>query len=169
MPLDDQIHQCDGGCLAAFGYCLTTGIWIGGETAKQPAIPIETLKVPWPRQSSVLDQGRVMREYQEKERIAEVRRIARERRLAQEEQYRVAILEREQDPTFRLRNRRAEVITDLIMLKGSECGLCGEVVDESDCEIDHIHPRSAGGGDELENLHLVHPICNRRKGARYAA
>jgi hypothetical protein len=46
------------------------------------------------------------------------------------------------------------------------CGYCG--VREEDAgsllELDHFKPRSAGGGDELENLVYCCPTCNRLKG-----
>ncbi len=46
------------------------------------------------------------------------------------------------------------------------CGYCG--VREEDAgsllELDHFRPRSAGGGDELENLVYCCPTCNRLKG-----
>jgi hypothetical protein len=34
----------------------------------------------------------------------------------------------------------------------------------SELEIDHFQPRSAGGGDELDNLVYCCPTCNRLKG-----
>lgn len=33
-------------------------------------------------------------------------------------------------------------------------------------EVDHIYPRSRGGGDELSNLQVLCSICNTKKGAR---
>lgn len=46
------------------------------------------------------------------------------------------------------------------------CGYCG--VREEDAgsllEVDHFKPRSASGGDELENLVYCCPTCNRLKG-----
>lgn len=49
---------------------------------------------------------------------------------------------------------------------GYTCGLCGEDVEPTDVHIDHIHPKSLGGGDELENLQVAHSLCNIRKGAK---
>lgn len=46
------------------------------------------------------------------------------------------------------------------------CGLCGYFVDEKDCHIDHIHPWSLGGSDDLSNLQVSHARCNMRKGAK---
>jgi 5-methylcytosine-specific restriction endonuclease McrA len=34
--------------------------------------------------------------------------------------------------------------------------------------LDHIRPRSKGGGDEPENLQLAHAVCNKRKGNQWA-
>lgn len=37
---------------------------------------------------------------------------------------------------------------------------------ESDnVDIDHITPISEGGSDELSNLRISHPSCNRKHGA----
>lgn len=33
-----------------------------------------------------------------------------------------------------------------------------------DVNIDHIKPIEAGGTNDLENMQLVHPICNVKKG-----
>jgi 5-methylcytosine-specific restriction endonuclease McrA len=49
---------------------------------------------------------------------------------------------------------------------GYICGLCLGPVEPADVHIDHIHPVSLGGGNELENLQVAHSLCNIRKGAR---
>jgi hypothetical protein len=46
------------------------------------------------------------------------------------------------------------------------CGYCGVREEDVGCEleIDHFRPKSAGGGDELENLVYCCTTCNRHKG-----
>ena len=46
------------------------------------------------------------------------------------------------------------------------CGYCGVHEEEAGSllEIDHFQPRSADGGEEVENLVYCCPTCNRRKG-----
>lgn len=46
------------------------------------------------------------------------------------------------------------------------CGYCGVHENEvgSELELDHFHPRTAGGSDELENLVYCCSACNRIKG-----
>ena len=43
---------------------------------------------------------------------------------------------------------------------------CGRPIDieRDDVDIDHITPRADGGGDEIENLRLMHASCNRSRG-----
>ena len=49
------------------------------------------------------------------------------------------------------------------------CGICALPVGaEEPTAIDHIVPFSLGGGDEAENLRIVHARCNTRRGAWYA-
>jgi len=48
----------------------------------------------------------------------------------------------------------------------SICGICGDLVPPHDIHIDHIHPYSLGGRDDLDNLQVAHSLCNIRKGAR---
>ena len=44
------------------------------------------------------------------------------------------------------------------------CELCGVSAAEMALEVDHIQPRSLGGGDELSNLQALCYRCNARKG-----
>ncbi len=46
------------------------------------------------------------------------------------------------------------------------CAGCGKKFDEENLEIDHIIPKSKGGGSHYENLHLFCGNCNRLKGNR---
>lgn len=46
---------------------------------------------------------------------------------------------------------------------GYRCRSCGT---DHDLSIDHINPRSAGGGHQLENLQTLCRACNSAKGAR---
>lgn len=69
--------------------------------------------------------------------------------------------------------RRVMSKNELAARDGTECAECAAAVDldlswpDLMCgSVDHIHPRSRGGGDDPENLQLVHLICNLRKGAR---
>lgn len=62
---------------------------------------------------------------------------------------------------------------------GTDCYLCGEPIDltirsgpkgsRRGPSIDHVYPRSRGGGDELENLRLAHWGCNRDKWTEVVA
>lgn len=55
-------------------------------------------------------------------------------------------------------------------LPDGPCGLCGEPVDralvhphpDSPC-VDHIKQRVEGGTDDLDNLRVVHFVCNARR------
>jgi 5-methylcytosine-specific restriction endonuclease McrA len=45
------------------------------------------------------------------------------------------------------------------------CGLCHTpVLPGVAWEVDHITPRSLGGGHEDANLRLTHKLCNARRG-----
>ena len=46
---------------------------------------------------------------------------------------------------------------------GFQCVLCGASGKESQLEIDHIHPVSAGGNDSMSNLRTLCFKCNRGK------
>ncbi|WP_326742640.1 HNH endonuclease [Streptomyces sp. NBC_01768] len=46
-----------------------------------------------------------------------------------------------------------------------QCFYCGGAFTDADpCEVEHVHPRAAGGRDELSNLVPAHRSCNHMKG-----
>ena len=44
------------------------------------------------------------------------------------------------------------------------CELCGIPADEKNIEVDHIHPKSLGGADDLSNYQALCYSCNSAKG-----
>ena len=53
---------------------------------------------------------------------------------------------------------------EILRRDGYRCQYCGRQI--SQLTIDHIVPRSKGGGHSWENLVAACPQCNRRKGGR---
>ena len=49
---------------------------------------------------------------------------------------------------------------------GGRCALCGATNQERLLDVDHIRPRSKGGGNEYANLQVLCSKCNRAKGNR---
>lgn len=49
------------------------------------------------------------------------------------------------------------------------CNGCRQQYLMKDFDVDHIHPRAKGGGDEIENLQLLCGDCNQRKRDRTMA
>lgn len=47
---------------------------------------------------------------------------------------------------------------------GGMCALCGATNKERPLDVDHIRPRSKGGGNEYANLQVLCSKCNRAKG-----
>ena len=46
-----------------------------------------------------------------------------------------------------------------------KCVKCGKSYRASDMDVDHILPKSCGGGNNRENLQCICKHCNRSKGA----
>jgi 5-methylcytosine-specific restriction endonuclease McrA len=46
------------------------------------------------------------------------------------------------------------------------CGICGELVERDNFQVDHVIPISRGGASMYDNVQVTHRICNQRKGAR---
>lgn len=64
-------------------------------------------------------------------------------------------------------------IAEIVDRDGTDCGICGRAVDlwlpfpEGDSSsVDHVVPRSLGGGDDISNYQLAHLRCNILKGNR---
>jgi len=64
-----------------------------------------------------------------------------------------------------VRSKRIKLARKVIKSGNFDCPLCVEPMVLSECNIDHIIPRSKGGGDAMQNLQLTHVICNSRRGA----
>ena len=47
------------------------------------------------------------------------------------------------------------------------CSECGQALSFAEAEVDHIRPFSEGGETVVRNGALIHPLCNRAKGARW--
>lgn len=77
---------------------------------------------------------------------------------------------------FRDARTRAEWRELLLLKQKGRCGLCGHrfplesqgfdpsVYVALAATFDHIVARSNGGADDLENLRLVHAVCNKMRG-----
>ena len=65
----------------------------------------------------------------------------------------------------------SEVRDEVRHLYHYRCGYCGvhEAAVGCELEIDHFWPKSAGGGDELENLVYCCTSCNRHKSSFWRA
>lgn len=68
---------------------------------------------------------------------------------------------------------RQQLALKLYQRQQGICPYCGgDLIDPADqeawsrmpCHIDHIIPFARGGGNEEENLQLLHPGCNQKKG-----
>jgi 5-methylcytosine-specific restriction endonuclease McrA len=70
---------------------------------------------------------------------------------------------RMRQPTVRLSRR------NLMLRDGFTCQYCAHRGPTHDLDIDHVLPRSRGGGDSWENLVTACQPCNRKKGRRTPA
>jgi 5-methylcytosine-specific restriction endonuclease McrA len=113
------------------------------------------------------------REFRAREaaRINEERRrkraVSPERYRAMQRAYyaanREVIIERVKARNFR---RRWVDLEELIARDGLLCGICGDFLDPGLADVDHVHPKSLGGSNDLSNLQLAHVTCNRSKQAK---
>jgi 5-methylcytosine-specific restriction endonuclease McrA len=52
-----------------------------------------------------------------------------------------------------------------LLRKSDKCAICGvKFSSMRDITLDHIIPKSKGGGNDLQNLQLAHERCNMEKG-----
>lgn len=60
----------------------------------------------------------------------------------------------------RMRAKRANIYAK----SGGRCRYCGKELQPTEMTIDHIHPRSKGGGNHPKNLTAACKTCNSQKG-----
>ena len=53
----------------------------------------------------------------------------------------------------------------LLAMQDGICPMCSTIIDlnEESVEVDHIMPKSEGGGDNLKNLAVLHKECHLKK------
>jgi len=54
----------------------------------------------------------------------------------------------------------------VILRDRGRCRLCGATADEAELVVDHLHPVSKGGKNDIENLRTLCKPCNSGKGAK---
>lgn len=69
----------------------------------------------------------------------------------------------------------ARLAAAVVEMYGPTCWLCGGAIDleaprrsPAGLSVDHVVPRSAGGGHDLANLRPAHYLCNLKRGNRPA-
>lgn len=60
-------------------------------------------------------------------------------------------------------SNRPKIKTRLFRERGNKCQWCFERMKYNEATIDHIKPVRDGGGNELENLQLLHSECHELK------
>lgn len=58
------------------------------------------------------------------------------------------------------KGKTRRVLKAILERDGTDCWLCGKHMPENDRTIEHLNPRSLGGGDEMDNLAAAHRQCN---------
>lgn len=58
-------------------------------------------------------------------------------------------------------SKAAKTRAKLLGRDGDECWFCGTAMGD-DCTIEHLVPKSRGGGNKLDNYALAHAACNQR-------
>lgn len=48
---------------------------------------------------------------------------------------------------------------------GNTCIYCGELYEQNELTLDHVHPRSRGGSDLASNTVCACKACNQKKGS----
>lgn len=61
----------------------------------------------------------------------------------------------------------ANMLERLCLEQGYNCGICGEAMEVSDANIDHIIPRFRKGPNAEWNYRATHKLCNSRRGHSY--
>lgn len=64
--------------------------------------------------------------------------------------------------------QRRRLVAALLARSGRKCWLCALPMEPGAETIEHLKPLSLGGADDLKNLVLCHPGCNRQLGNRPA-
>jgi hypothetical protein len=65
--------------------------------------------------------------------------------------------------------KRAKLVALLVERDGPNCKYCSVQLTQPTTTIDHVHPASLGGSDDIDNLVLACRPCNSRKGDRLLA
>lgn len=60
-----------------------------------------------------------------------------------------------------------DIVERLIIAQGGKCACCGADLKQTGHHLDHIMPLALGGLNADENVQLLTPTCNMRKGAKH--
>ena len=62
-----------------------------------------------------------------------------------------------------------EFLRSVILESGGKCAWCDENLVDKDFEIDHVLSLIQGGSNQVDNLAMTCPSCNRKKGEKHPA